>query len=70
MTIVIFSPQMVGLYKDPQGKKIFREVGTNSTSTGISKESKSIFSEDEVLGLRKRIKELEDEVKEKDVRNL
>ncbi len=47
---------MVGLYKDPKGENIFKK-----TSTAITRESESKFTECEMQGLRKRIKELEDE---------
>ncbi len=55
---------MVGLYKDPKGEKIFRKISAVSNTLGVSIDSAS----DEVRGLRRRIRELEDEVKEKDVR--
>ena len=53
--------QMVGLYSDPNGEDIFKRSTVDSNSAGVSKFT---YSESDMLGLRKRIKELEDEVKE------
>ncbi len=55
---------MVGLYKDPKGEDIFKRTTVASNSISVSKVT---YSKSEVLGLRKRIKELEDEVKETQV---
>ncbi len=58
--------QMRGLYKDPEGKEIFKKSTMGShTSNGISKGSECKHN---VLDLRERIKKLENEVKEKDVK--
>ena len=61
-------PQMVGLYKDPKGEEIFNKTSTclnhNITmSSGHNKDSDLTDGS----GLRKRVKELEDEVKQKNV---
>ena len=56
---------MVGLYKDPKGENIF--TGSLAVSTNDTSKIETTVNEGEVLGLRRRIKELEDEVKEKDV---
>ena len=55
---------MVGLYRDPTGETIFERTSAvnnsvNATTTSIK------LSENE--GLRRRVKELENEVKEKNV---
>ena len=55
----------MGLYKDPQGKDIFKDTSIVATSFSIS-ESESKPSEADVR-LRRRIEELENEVKEKNV---
>lgn len=58
---------MVGLYKDPKGEDIFKKSSGVSESMGIAKiETESKYTENEVR-LRKKIKSLEDEVKQKDV---
>ena len=58
---------MVGLYKDPKGEEIFRSTPVAS-SLGVAKEYDASFINSENPGLRKRIRELEEEVKEmKDV---
>lgn len=58
---------MVGLYKDPKGETIFERTSVANNSLGVP--SKSVkLSENE--NLRKRIKELEDEIKQKDVCNI
>ena len=55
---------MVGLYRDPNGESIFEKSVTASHPTlGIAKENGSKISDSETQGLRKRIKELEAEVK-------
>ena len=58
---------MVGLYKDPKGDSIFERSSAAASyshhSTGITREDGSSNNNSEVPGLRKRIKELEDEVK-------
>ena len=51
---------MVGLYKDPKGNNIFRKSSTVSPVT--------VSAEVEVTALKQRIKQLEDQVKEKEVR--
>ena len=53
------------LYKDPKGENIFKNIA--STPVRVTKDSERVFTETEVNGLRKRIIELEDAVKEKDV---
>ena len=58
--------QMVGLYNDPKGKDIFTTKNTSTLATTVLKGG-SQDEETVVSQLRKRIKELEDEVKEKDV---
>ena len=65
-----FSFQMVGLYKDPKGEDIFTSVNSHThTSTSGTSQSKGGGGDEETLSLlQRRIKELEDEVKEKDVR--
>lgn len=55
---------MVGLHKDPTGETIFERTNNNFSTS--AKTSATTLSDTE--GLRKRIKELEEEVKEKDVR--
>ncbi len=55
-----FSLQMVGIYRDPKGEKIFEKTSVTTTTNNSSK-----MNENE--GLRKRIKLLEDEVNEKNV---
>ncbi len=60
--------QMVGLYKDPKGEAIFERTSTHSTIPGLS--SNELDERDnEMNTLRRRIKELEDEVKKKEVSN-
>ena len=60
--------QMVGLYKDPKGESIFEKTTVVSHHTmGITKETGSKITEIEATGLRKRIKELENQVKVYDV---
>ena len=59
---------MVGLYKDPQGDDIFKKSNhiSNSimgTNGGMSKNCECA----EMPALKKRIKDLEDEMKQKDV---
>ena len=54
---------MVGLYKDPKGEDIFRKSSIPSQTQSVSSEN----YQSEVVVLRRRIKELEDEVKEKKV---
>ena len=58
---------MVGLYIDPKGEDIFKQTTVAGNSLGTNKETECRYSETEVLGLRKRIRELEMEVQEKDV---
>lgn len=60
-------PKMVGLYKDPKGEDIFNEIAI-SNSLSITKDSNGTFNRNEMEGLRQRIKELETEIKDKDVR--
>lgn len=57
--------QMVGLYRDPKGESIFEKTTVVSShhSLGITKETGSKITESEATGLRKRIKELENQVK-------
>ena len=52
---------MVGVHKDPKGEEIFKNSNLNAS---LSKETDLT----DVSELRKRIKELEAEVKQKDVR--
>ena len=54
--------QMVGLYTDPKGEDIFKNTSVASSSFGVTKETEYKFTESEVLGLRKRVKELETRV--------
>lgn len=54
---------MVGLYKDPEGENIFKDTHVASNSLGISKDSEGKYSEGEMLGLQRRVKELEDDNK-------
>ena len=61
---------MIGLYKDPKGENIFRKVPGATNTWGVTKESDVKSNDSEVQGLRRRIKELENEVKEKNVRAL
>ena len=59
------SLQMVGLYKDPKGENIFKNTSmdTSTFGTAVSKPG----SDEVMLGMQRRIKELEDEMKKKDV---
>ena len=50
---------MIGFYKDSNGENIFKDT-TVANNPYISKDSEGKFSESEVLGLQRRIKELED----------
>ena len=65
--------QMVGLYKDPKGERIFAKTSTQSPTKGMgisnvrSNYNQLNENEQEVTTLRQRIKELEDEVKQKEV---
>lgn len=52
---------MVGLYKDPKGEEIFSMTAANSVR--LTKDSTR--NDNEILNLRKRVKELESEVKVK-----
>lgn len=62
---------MRGLYKDPQGKEIFKTSMTGShPSNGVSRGSEFKHTETEVQDLRERIKKLEQEAKERDVSRL
>lgn len=54
---------MVGLYKDPSGEDIFK----NSSITNQLNSKDVILNEGDVPGLRRRIKQLEDDMKKKDV---
>ena len=54
---------MVGLYKDPKGENIF--TNSKNTDTTMAITIKNTKNEDD---LKKKIAELQDEVKEKDVR--
>ncbi len=56
---------MVGLYKDPKGETIFEKSTAVPSHAGLSivKENESKTGESETEGLRRRIKELEEEVK-------
>ena len=56
---------MVGLYKDPKGEHIFGKTSTPTPTKGIVASNNQ--NEQEVTALRQRIKELEDEVKKKEV---
>ena len=56
---------MVGLYSDPNGESIFSEV-SKTTELGTTVK----VADNEVLGLQRQIKELEDEVNEKNVSTL
>ncbi len=47
---------MVGLYKDPKGETVFMKTSTQAPTLGVSTDA-----------LKRRIKELEDEVKQKEV---
>jgi hypothetical protein len=51
---------MVGVYKDPKGENIFKETSSSFSNKTVSSE--------EVVDLQKKVKELEDEIKKKDVR--
>lgn len=51
---------MVGLYKDPEGEHIFK-----NTSTSVAGTTSNLNDTDS--GLRRRVRELENEVKKKDV---
>ena len=56
---------MVGLYKDPSGEDIFKNTSiTNQSSREM------VLSEGDVPSLRRRIKQLEEDVKKKDVRSV
>ena len=57
---IISSIQIVGLYKDPKGDSIFER---SFAAASYSREEGISNSSIEVPGLRRRIKELEDEVK-------
>ncbi len=56
---------MVGLYKDPKGENIFKNSTNNQTAIGLNENYEN--TENDVPGLRKRIRDLEVEVKEKEV---
>ena len=59
---------MVGLYKDPKGDGIFQTVSNSMGVESTLSNLESTLGNSEVPGLRKRIRELESEVKEiKDV---
>lgn len=58
---------MINLYKDPKGENIFRKIDGATKSKKISEIVEISSGENEAEGLRKRLKELESEVKEKDV---
>ena len=48
---------MVGLFMDPKGKDIFKRTSVAGNSWGTNKESDIKYSETEVAGLRKRIRD-------------
>lgn len=58
---------MSGLYKDPEGKEIFKKSMVSSHPSNTIKGS---HDESEVLDLKERIKKLESEAKERDVSTL
>lgn len=58
---------MSGLYKDPEGKEIFKKSMVSSHPSNTIKGS---HDESEVLDLKERIKKLESEIKERDVSTL
>ena len=63
---------MAGLYKDPKGEHIFVKTSTKTSTKGmcvsnIPSNDQLNENEQEVTALRQRIKELQDEVKEKEV---
>lgn len=60
-----FLLQMVGLHRDPQGDTIFSKASGENPTLGVG--SNSTKPSDEVHSLRRRIKELEDEAKAKEV---
>lgn len=51
--------QMVELYKDPQGEMVFRNTTTNATGDVLPK----VIKDDEITTLKKRINQLEAELK-------
>ena len=52
---------MIGLYTDPKGEDIFKK--SSALTNGVSsKDSEYKYTETEMQGLRRRIKELEDKV--------
>ena len=62
--------QMVGLYKDPNGENIFKSSSgaASHPTVNISKDSGLNENDDvTVTGLRRRVRELEVAMKEKDV---
>ena len=61
---------MVSLYKDPKGEDIFKLTGTinkSALSMGSGHKKDSNLTDMTLPGLKKRIKDLEDEMKQKDV---
>ncbi len=56
---------MVGLYKDPKGDSIFERSTMAASHPPMSSvtDTGSKISDNETLGLRRRIRELEEEVK-------
>lgn len=58
---------MSGLYKDPEGKEIFKKSMVSSHPSNTIKGSEYKHDESEVLDLKERIKKLESEAKDRDV---
>ena len=64
--ITFYAMQMIGLYKDPKGDDIFKDNTITNPNLSLSNELDQ-RNGDEVPTLRRRIKEMEDKLKEKDV---
>ena len=54
---------MVGLYTDPKGEDIFKRSTVTNTAAKVT------YNESEMMNLRRRINELEKDVKESHVSN-
>ena len=60
LSTVIFTSQMVALYKDPQGNTIFdRADAAVASHSNILNMSNDSLDKETIVHLRKRIKELE-----------
>ena len=57
---------MVGLYKDPKGDTIFKKSSAESPTIGVTSDKMNEY-ESQVINLKRRVKELEDEARTKEV---